>query len=144
MNLFTRKRYIRGSLRRVKHKRVPDTWEHRYPDRSQAGSPLRTVTYSTADYPTKAAMWRHIDTLLWKLNSNTPQNVSQELSFGGVSDRYIKDEHLREISGLKRGQANTWWAKSLDSKGLLADHRKPSTTAVGRHGYDQTHPRSGT
>jgi hypothetical protein len=108
MNLFTRKKYIRGSLRKVKRKKGPDVWEYRYPDRSQTGSPLKAMTFSTADYPTKAAMWRHIDTLLWKLNSNTPQNISQELSFGGVCDRYILDEHLREIGRLKRGQQNTF------------------------------------
>ena len=107
MNLFTRKRYIRGSLRRVKRKRGPDAWEHRYPDRSQPGSPLKCVTYSTADFPTKAQMWQHIDTMSWKLNSNTSQNVSQELSFGGVCERYIQDERLRDISRLIRGQQNT-------------------------------------
>jgi integrase len=66
------------------------------------------MTYSTADFPTKAQMWQHIDTLSWKLNSQTPQNVSQELSFDGVCERYIHDERLREISGLKRGQQNTF------------------------------------
>ena len=107
--LFTRKKkHIRGSLRRVKHKTIADTWEHRYPDRSRADSPLKTDTYSTTEFPTRAAMWQHIDGVLWKINIDTPQSVSQELSFGGVCDRYIQDEHLREISGLKRGQPNTF------------------------------------
>src|SRR5690242_10518464 len=138
MNQFTRKRYIRGSLRRVKRKRGPDAWEHRFPDRSKPGNPLKCVTYSTADYPTKAAMWQHIDTLAWKLNSDTPQNISRELSFGGVCDRYIQDEHLREISGLKRGQANTFGGlKVSTAKGylqIIENHLRPKwgETAMSR------------
>lgn len=129
MNLFTRKRYIRGSLRGVKRKKGPDAWEHRYPDRSQPGSPLKCVTYSTADFPTKAEMWQHIDTLTWRLNSQTPQNVSQELSFSGVCDRYIQDEQLREIGGLKRGQQNTFGGlKVSTARGylqIIENHLRP-------------------
>jgi integrase len=66
------------------------------------------MTFGTIEFPTKAAMWKQIDTLLWKVNADTPQNISQELCFGGVCDRYIHDEHLREISGLKSGQQNTF------------------------------------
>ena len=106
--MFTRKRYIRGSLRRLKRKKGPDVWEYRYPDRSQPGSPLRAMTFGTIEFPTKAAMWKHIDTLLWKLNADAPQSPSQERSFGAVCDRYIEDQHLREISGLKSGQQNTF------------------------------------
>ena len=129
LSLTRKKRHIRGSLRRVKRKSGPDAWEHRYPDRSRPGSPLKTDTYSTADYPTKAAIWQHIDTLLWKLNSDTPQSVSQELSFGGVCDRYIQDEHLKEISGLKRGQQNTFGGlKVSTAKGylqIIENHLRP-------------------
>lgn len=145
MNLFTRKRHIRGSLRRVKRKTMPDAWEHRYPDRTKPGSPLKTDTYSTADFPTKAEMWQHIDTLLWKLNSNTRQTVSQELSFSGVCDRYIQDEHLREISRLKRGQQNTFGnLKVSTARGylqIIENHLRPKW---GEIPMCRLTPRSGT
>jgi integrase len=92
----------------LKRKRVPNVWEWRYSDRSQPGSPLTAMTFSTDTYPTKAAMWKHIDGLLWKVNADTPQNVSQELSFGGLCDRFIQDEHLLELDQLKAGQQNTF------------------------------------
>lgn len=137
--MFTsKKRYIRGSLRRMKHKTIADTWEHRYPDRSRPGSPLKTDTYSTADFATKADMWKHIDGLLWKINSDTPLNVSQELSFGGLCDRYIRDEHLREIGGLKRGQQNTFGGLKISTaRGylqIIENHIRPKwgSTAVSR------------
>src|ERR1035437_3581692 len=99
--LFTRqKKHIRGSLRKLKRKRVPNAWEWRYPDRTLPGSPLTAMTFSTAEFPTKAAMEKHIDSLLWKVNGDTPQNLSEELSFGGVCDRYAKDEHFRELDEL--------------------------------------------
>jgi integrase len=120
--------FVRG-FRKLKRKKSPDAWEHRYPDRSQPESPLKAVTYSTADFPTKAAMWQHIDTLLWKLNSNTSQNVSQDLSFGGVCNRYIQDEHLRGIGGLKRGQQNTFGGlKVSTARGylqIIENHLRP-------------------
>ena len=125
----SKKRYIRGSLRRVKHKKMPDSWEYRYPDRSEVGSPLRAMTFSTTEFPTKAAMWKHIDTLLWRINADTPQNISQELSFGGVCDRYTQDEHLQEISGLKRGQQNTFGGvKVSTARGylqIIKNHIRP-------------------
>ena len=130
MSLFTRKRHLRGSLRRVKRKKGPDAWEYRYPDRTRPGSPLKAMTFSTADYPTKAEMWQHIDTLLWRLNSQTAQSVSQELSFGGVCDRYIADEHLREIGALTRGQQNTFGGlKVSTARGylqIIENHLRPA------------------
>lgn len=132
--MCTRKRYIRGSLRRLKRKKGPDVWEYRYPDRSQAGSPLRAMTFGTTEFPTKAAIWKHIDTMLWKLNADTPQNISQELSFGGVCDRYIQDEHLREIGGLKSGQQNTFGGLKISTaKGylqIIESHLRPKWGAV--------------
>ncbi len=130
----TRKRYIRGSLRRLKRKRGPDVWEYRYPDRSKAGSPLRAMTFGTIEFPTKTTILKHIDTLLWKVNADTPQSISQELSFGGVCDRYILDEHLREISGLKRGQQNTFGnLKVSTARGylqIIENHLRPKWGAV--------------
>jgi len=130
----TRKRYIRGSLRRLKRKRGPDVWEYRFPDRSQAGSPLRAMTFGTTEFPTRAAMWKHVDTLSWKLNAATPQSISQELSFGGVCDRYIQDEHLREISGLKSGQQNTFGGLKVSTARsylqIIEHHLRPKWGAV--------------
>lgn len=133
--MFTqKKRYIRGSLRRLKRKKGPDVWEYRYPDRSQAGSPLRAMTFGTIEFPTKADMWRHIDTLLWKVNADSPQNISQELSFGGVCDRYIQDEHLREIGGLKSGQQNTFDGLKISTARsylqIIETHLRPKWGAV--------------
>jgi integrase len=78
------------------------------------------MTFSTTQFPTKGQMLKHIDTLLWKVNSDAPQNIAKELSFGGVCDRYIKDERLREIGRLKSGQQNTFGnLKVSTAKGYL-------------------------
>jgi len=132
--MFTRQRHISGSLRRLKRKKGPDVWEYRYPDRSKAGSPLRAMTFGTIEFPTKTAIQKHIDTLLWKINGDAPQSISQELSFGGVCDRYIQDEHLRAISGLKRGQQNTFGnLKVSTARGywqIIENHIRPKWGTV--------------
>ncbi len=133
--MFTRqKKYIRGSLRKLKRKRVPDVYEWRYPDRNLPGSPLTAMTFSTVEFPTKAAMWKHIDSLLWKVNGDTPQNLSEELSFGGVCDRYSKDEHLRELDELKAGQQNPFGDRKVSTGrsylNIIEKHLRPKWGAV--------------
>jgi integrase len=125
---------VRRSLRRIERKKGPDVWEYRYPDRSKAGSPLRAVTFSTADFPTKTAIQKHIATLLWKINADTPQSISQEQSFGAVCDRYLGNENLREIDGVKSGQQNTFGnLKVSTARGylqIIENHLRPKWGAV--------------
>jgi hypothetical protein len=87
------------------------------------------MTFSTAEFPTKAAMWKHIDSLLWKVNGDTPQNLSEELSFGGVCDRYAKDEHLRELDELKAGQQNPFGDRKVSTGrsylNIIEKHLRP-------------------
>ncbi len=106
--MFTRKRYVRGSLRKIKLKRGPDAWEWRYPDRSIEGSPLRALRFSSEEFPTKAAVWKHIEGLLWKVNADAPQSVSQELSFSSLCERFIEDEQLRKLAELRSGEQRTF------------------------------------
>ena len=40
---------------RLKRKKMRDVWEYREPDRSQAGSPLRAMTFGTTEFSTRAA-----------------------------------------------------------------------------------------
>ncbi|MGA3319102.1 MAG: site-specific integrase [Candidatus Korobacteraceae bacterium] len=114
------------------------------------------MTFSTADYPTKGDMLKHVDTLLWKVNSNTPQNISKELSFNGVCNKFIQDEHLREISRLKPGQQNTYGTLKVSTcRGylqLIANWLRPkwgempmsAVTASLVHEWLKVVPRSAT
>lgn len=126
---FTRKKYIRGSLRRIKLKKGPDAWEWRYPDRTLPGSPLRALRFSTEKFPTKTAMWKHIDGLLWKVNADNPQNLAQELSFDGLCDRFIKEERLRELDELKSGEQNTFGGLKVSTArsylNIIENHLRP-------------------
>jgi integrase len=113
---------------------MPDVWEWRYSDRSKPGSPLTAVAFSVADYPTKAAMWKHIDSLLWKVNVDSPQDVSRELSFGGLCDRFIADEHLRELDKLKAGQQNPFGNLKVSTArsylNIIEKHLRPKFGAM--------------
>src|SRR5689334_2589318 len=106
--MFSRQGYQQGSLRKVKRKRGPAVWEYRYRSNGEQGRPQRQITLSTADYPTEAAAWRHLEALVWKLNTDTPQNVTKQLTFGAVCDLFIQNEQLEEIAKLKPGEPNTF------------------------------------
>src|ERR1700758_414646 len=105
--MFSRQGYQQGSLRKVKRKRGPAVWEFRYRDNSERGRPQRQITLSTVDFPTEAAAWRHLEALVWKLNTDTPQNATKQPTFGALCDLFIADEYLEEIANLKSGEANT-------------------------------------
>jgi len=104
--VFTRKRYQFGSFRKVERRRGPAVWEFRYRDSGSLGRPQRQLTLSTSKFPTEAQARRHVEALLWKLNSDTPYNVNDEMTFGTLADLFIEDEHLRDISKLKAGESN--------------------------------------
>src|SRR5579864_2096866 len=108
MSMFSRQAYQQGSLRKVKRARGPAVWEFRYRDNSAQGRPQRQITLSTVDFPTEATARRHLEALVWKLNSGTSQNVTQRLTFGALCDLFTIDEHLEEIATLKSGEANTF------------------------------------
>src|SRR5579864_3838041 len=101
MPMFSRQAYQQGSLRKVKRKKGPAVWEYRYRDNSEQGRPQRQITLSTADFPTEAAAWRHLEALVWKLNAGTPQSVTKQLTFGAVCDLFIAEERLEDIASLK-------------------------------------------
>lgn len=105
--MFSRQGYQQGSLRKVKRKRGPAVWEFRYRDNSERGRPQRQMTLSTVDFPTEAAAWRHLEALVWRLNTDTPQNATKQLTFGALCDLFIANEHLEEIAKLKSGEPNT-------------------------------------
>jgi integrase len=133
--MFTRtQRYVRGSLRRLPRKKGPSVWEWRYSDRSKPGSPLRAVRFSTSQFPSKTSVWKHIDSLLWKVNAETPQDISHELSFGGLCDRFITDERLRELDELKSGQQNTFGNMKVSTArsylSIIENHLRPRWGAL--------------
>src|SRR5438445_1298139 len=113
--MFTRQRYQHGSFRRVKRKKGPPMWEFRFRDLSQHGHPQRQMTLSTVDFPTEAQARRHVEALVWKLNADTPQRETTELSFGALCDLFIHDEHLEHISKLKPGEDNLFGGLKLST-----------------------------
>ncbi len=106
--MFTRQRYQYGSLRRLKRKKGPDVYEFRYRDNGAPGRPQRQISLSTTEFPTEGAARRQVEVLLWKVNARMPQEALAELTFGGLCDRFIEDEHLLGISSLKAGQHNAF------------------------------------
>lgn len=67
-------------------------WEFRYRVRENGVPTLKQVTLSGAEYPTEAAAKRKLESLVLKINADTPYAAMEELSLNAVMDRYIEDE----------------------------------------------------
>jgi integrase len=113
--MFTRQSYQLGSFRKVKRRKGPPVWEFRYRDKRIPGHPQRQVTLSSVEFPTEAGARRHMESLLFKLNSNMPGDEVKELTFGALLDLFIENEHLKEISALKPGQSNVFGTLKVSS-----------------------------
>jgi hypothetical protein len=99
---FSRERFQNGSLRRVPRKTGPDVWEFRYRDHSKPGLPMRQVTLSTVEYQTETAVRRALQALLLKINGSEAYIAQRSPTFGTVLDKFIADEHLKEIKAQNR------------------------------------------
>ena len=89
---FTRDSFQRGSLRKVERAGGQFAWEFRYRVRENGVSTQKQVTLSGAEYPTEAAAKRKLESLILKINADTPYAAMQELNLNAVMDRYIEDE----------------------------------------------------
>lgn len=104
--MFSRQRYQYGSLRKVRRKRGPAVWEFRYRANGEQGHPQRQMTLSTVEFPTEAEVRRHLEAFLSKLNIDTPQSVTTQITFGALCDLFVECEHLEEIATLRPGESN--------------------------------------
>lgn len=89
---FTRDSFQRGSLRKVERAGGQFAWEFRYRVRENGVSTQKQVTLSGAEYPTEAAAKRKLESLVLKINTDTPYAAMQDLNLNAVMDRYIEDE----------------------------------------------------
>ncbi len=89
---FTRDSFQRGSLRRVDRAGGQFAWEFRYRVREGGASTMKQITLSGAEFPTEAAARRKLESLVLKINAQTPYGAIQELTLSAVMDRYIEDE----------------------------------------------------
>jgi len=98
---FTRQRFQRGSLRRVRRSRNQWAWEYRYKDPTTLRQ--KSMYLSCEQFPTQTIAERHLEAFVLKLNSDNPALAVHDPMFGTVIDRFIQDERLLEIKKHRPG-----------------------------------------
>ena len=130
---FSRERFQNGSLRRVPRKTGPDVWEFRFRDHSKPGLPMRQITLSTVEYQTETAARRALQALLLKINGSEAYIAQRSPTFGTVLDKFITDEHLKEIKAQRPGETFDDGLKFSTTVGYLSVikvHLRPSWSKV--------------
>jgi len=84
---FTRQRFQRGSLRRVRRSQNQWAWEYRYKD--PATQQQKSMYLSCEQFPSQALVERHLEAFVLKLNCENPILAVHEPTFGAVIDRFI-------------------------------------------------------
>lgn len=101
----TRKCFQDGSLRKKKNKKG-FSWEFRYRDHSQPGSPLRQKSLSGERYPTEAKARAALQHVVTKVNETGTYAQQREVTMDVLIDRFIDDEKLLELKALRPGEAH--------------------------------------
>jgi integrase len=99
---FTRQRFQRGSLRRVRRSQNQWAWEYRYKDPTTQRQ--QSMYLSCEQFPTQAAVERHLEAFVLKLNCDNPVLAVRNPTFGALIDRFIEDERLLEIKKVRPGE----------------------------------------
>jgi integrase len=130
---FSRERFQNGSLRRVPRKTGPDVWEFRFRDHSKPSLPMRQITLSTVEYQTATTVRRALQALLLKINGSEAYIAQRSPTFGTVLDKFITDEHLKEIKAHRPGETIDDGLKFSTTVGYLSVikvHLRPSWSKV--------------
>lgn len=121
---FTRQRFQRGTLRKVARANNQWAWEYRYQD--PATNTRKSMFLSTEKFPTQAAVERHLEAFVLKLNSENPTLAILEPTFAAILDRFIEEEKLLEIKQRRPGDR-------CESEGELSYSTVTSYLSVIKH-----------
>lgn len=99
---FTRQRFQRGTLRKVARANNQWSWEYRYQD--PLTKKRKSLYLSVEDFATQTAAERHLEVLVLKLNDEHPALAVYDPPFDVILDRFVMEERLVEIKGIRPGE----------------------------------------
>ena len=94
---FTRNRYQKGSLRKVRRKSGAEVWEYRFRNHAEPGSPMRQITLSALEYPTETKALVRLQEDVLRINDPKAFKAHNRPTLGLVIDRFSNEERLEEI-----------------------------------------------
>lgn len=102
--MFKRTRYQFGWIRRKQRRRGPDVWVWTYRSKAPGGNRKENsvIVGTIVQYPSKAEAWKATESL--RIAVNTP-NPGEEVTFGAVIDRYVREAIPKRLSTQSRYQS---------------------------------------
>jgi len=131
---FTRVRYQKGSLRKVRRQSGAEIWEYRYRNHAEAGNPMRQITLSALEYPTEAKALVRLQEDLLRINGPEAFRSQNKPTLGLVIDRFSKEERLEEILKQQPGETTITdgfsYSTAAGYRSYLNRHIKPKWGSV--------------
>ena len=126
---FTRNRYQKGSLRKVRRKSGSEVWEYRFRNHAEPGSPMRQITLSALEYPTETKALVRLQEDVLRINDPKAFKAHNKPTLGLVIDRFSTEERLEEILQQAPGEATITdgfsWSTAAGYHSYLKKHIKP-------------------
>ncbi len=126
---FTRNRYQKGSLRKVRRKSGAEVWEYRFRNHAEPGSPMRQITLSALEYPTETKALVRLQEDVLRINDPRAFKAHNKPTLGLVIDRFSTEERLEEILRQAPGEATITdgfsWSTAAGYRSYLKKHIKP-------------------
>ena len=126
---FTRNRYQKGSLRKVRRKSGAEVWEYRFRNHAEQGSPMRQITLSTLEYPTETKALVRLQEDVLRINDPKAFKAHNKPTLGLVIDRFITEERLEEIVTQPPGETSIIdglsWSTAASYRSNLKTHIRP-------------------
>jgi integrase len=80
-----------------------DVWEYRYRNHAEPGSPMRQMSLSTIEYPTKADALLRVQELVLRINGASKYREQSVPTMGLVINRFMDEERIADILKQKPG-----------------------------------------
>jgi integrase len=111
-----------------------DVWEYRYRDHSEAGSPMRQMTLSTLEYPTKADAELRVQALVLQINGAKKYRQQTVTTMGVVINRFMEEERIADILRQRPGMTTITdgisYSTAAGYRSYIKNHIEPKWARV--------------
>jgi integrase len=113
----------------VSRKSGADVWEYRFRNHAEPGNPMRQITLSTVEHPTKTKALRHLQEQVLRINGAQAYRTQNKPTMGLVIDRFSREERIEDIVKQKPGETTITdgisYSTASSYRSYLKKHIKP-------------------
>jgi integrase len=111
-----------------------DVWEYRYRDHSEPGNPMRQMTLSTLEYPSKADAELRVQSLVMQINGAKKYRQQNVPTMGVVINRFMEDERIADILRQRPGMTTITdgisYSTAAGYRSYIKNHIEPKWARV--------------